>query len=89
MKTQLVLWVPIEIKAEAKSRGVNLSHLFTEYINADLLSKKDNKTEQEQNIALKEQIVKLSEKIEEQKKEIKRLQPPKYTEIILGKDKIR
>ena len=89
MKTQVCLYIPVEIKANAMARGVNLSHLFTEYINAELLSKKDNKTEQEQIIALKEQIVKLSEKIEEQKKEIKRLQPPKYKEIILGKDKIR
>lgn len=90
MKTILSLYIDGQIKELAKSKGINLSKCFEEFINLELeaLEDKKDKTKDEQIKILKSNLSKaraeLSEKLEEIESLKKKIKPEKPRFVSTG-----
>lgn len=90
MKTILSLYIDGQIKELAKSKGINLSKCFEEFINLELesLENKENKTMEEEIKLLKTNLSKARATLSEKLKEItslkKKIKPEKERYISTG-----
>ena len=75
MKTMLCLYINSEIKELAKSKGINLSKTFEEFLNINIeLTKEKNMTIEEENAWLKQQLALTMEKFNKANEKIKKLE---------------
>lgn len=72
MKSQVCLYIDVEVKQEAQNRGINLSHSFEELIKLKL-SNKANQTDKEKIDNLNALLLTKISEIEKLKKELKEL----------------